>query len=258
MEKPDAHHSTTHLPDDLEPPPIDPLRDALFLDLDGTLAEIAPTPEQVTISPAMRDALAAAAGRLERRMAVVSGRNLDDVDRLVGLPTICLAGVHGLERRLASGELARAIPSSGLVQARAKLAALAKRQPRLLIEDKGLGIAVHYRLAPDLALAAERGAREVAEAHGLVVQPGKMVVEVREHGADKGVAVHDFMALPPFRGTRPIFVGDDHTDEAGFAVAQALGGYGVLVGEARETAAIYRLPDVAAVQLWIEAIGTRS
>ena len=258
MEKPKPDLSTAFLPDQLEPSPIDPLRDALFLDLDGTLAEIAPTPEQVTISPAMRDALAAAVGRLDRRMAVVSGRNLDDVDRLVGLPTLCLAGVHGLERRLASGELARAVPSSGLMRARAKLAALAKRQPRLLVEDKGLGIAVHYRLAPDLALAAERAARTVAEAHGLVVQPGKMVVEVREHGADKGVAVHDFMSLPPFKGARPIFVGDDHTDESGFAAARALGGFGVLVGEARETAATYRLPTVAAVQRWIGALATTS
>lgn len=254
MTKRDADLSTTLTP--LEPPPpVDLCRDALFLDLDGTLADIAPTPEQVTISSAMREALATAARLLDRRLAVVSGRNLADVDRLVGLPALCLAGVHGLERRLASGELARAIPSPGLVQARAKLAALASRQPRLLVEDKGLGIAVHYRLAPDLDLVAERAARAVAEAHGLVVQPGKMVVEVREHGADKGVAVHDFMSLPPFSGARPIFVGDDHTDEAGFKAALLLGGYGVLVGEARDTAATYRLPGVAAVQHWIEAVG---
>lgn len=237
-----------------EPPPIDSRRDALFLDLDGTLADIAATPDLVAIAPAMREALALAAVRLGHRVAVISGRRIDDVDRLIRLPRICLAGIHGLERRLAGGELVRALPSSGLQDARHELRALAERQPRLLVEDKGLGIAVHFRLAPDLAHVAEHAARAAAEAHGLVLQPGKMVFEVREHGADKGIAVHDFMSGTPFEGSRPIFVGDDHTDETGFAATRIFGGYGILVGDPRPTEATYRLPDVAAVQHWLDGV----
>lgn len=236
------------------PPALVPARDSLFLDLDGTLAAIEATPDLVTVAPSMRLALGSAVKALDRRVAVVSGRSLDDVERLVDLPVICLAGIHGLERRLASGKVARAIPSPGLEKARAELAALGRRLPQLLIEDKGLGIAVHFRLAPNLAGVAEQAARAVADANGLVLQPGKMVFEVREHGADKGVAVLDFMAAPPFSGSRPIFVGDDDTDEVGFEAARHLGGYGVLVGPPRATAADFRLPDVAALQRWLEAI----
>jgi trehalose 6-phosphate phosphatase len=237
------------------PPPLAPRQDSLFLDFDGTIAAIRTRPEAVTVEPAMRAALVAAGAALSRRLAVVSGRAIDDIDRMVGLPWLALAGVHGLERRQASGEVWRASIGAPLAAARAELAALAARQPRLLIEDKGLGVAVHYREAPDLADVAEQAARAAADRHGLVLQPGKMVFEVRQGGADKGSALRDFMALPPFRGSRPVFVGDDHTDEAGFAAAAALGGYGVLVGEPRATAATHRLPDLAAVEAWLAAAG---
>jgi trehalose 6-phosphate phosphatase len=237
------------------PPALAPSRDALFLDLDGTLAAIRPRPGEVAIEPAMAAALRIASVALSQRVAVVSGRALDDVARLVDMPSLCLAGIHGLDRRLATGEVRRATPSAGLERARAELAALARDEPRLLVEDKGLGIAVHFRLAPDLAAVAERRARAIAARHGLLLQPGKMVFEIRDAGADKGSALRDFMAAPPFAGSRPIFVGDDHTDEAGFAAAAALGGHGVLVGEPRDTAAAFRLPDLAAVEAWLAAAG---
>lgn len=237
------------------PPPIDKLRNALFLDLDGTLAEIEPTPDRVAVGPAMRAALAAATAALDGRVAIVSGRSLPDLDRLVGLPSVSLAGVHGLETRDARGIERRAWPSAGIAEARRRLAELASREPRLLVEDKGLGIAVHFRLAPDLAGVAEQAARSVAEAHGLVLQPGKMVFEVRDPGADKGDAVRSFMKDAPFQHARPIFVGDDATDECAFIAAAALGGHGILVGPPRRTSARYALPDVTAVGHWLAAAG---
>jgi trehalose 6-phosphate phosphatase len=91
----------------------------------------------------------------------------------------------------------------------------------------------------------------MADRHGLELQSGKMVVEVREPGPDKGAALEAFMAHPPFHGARPIFVGDDLTDEAGFAAAVRLGGYGILVGQPRVSAATFRLADVSAVESWL-------
>lgn len=239
----------------LGPPPPLARGDSLFLDLDGTLAPLCARPDEVAITPAMRAALAAAVKALSHRIAIVSGRALDDIARLVDVPGLCLAGIHGLERQQADGARQRPAASPALDRARADLAALALSEPRLLVEDKGLGIAIHFRLAPDLAATAEQAARSIAGRHGLLLQPGKMVFEIRDGGADKGSALRDFMAAAPFAGARPIFVGDDHTDEAGFAAAAALGGYGVLVGDPRDTAARYGLPDLAAVERWLAAVG---
>lgn len=238
------------------PPGIVANGDALFLDLDGTLATIRDRPADVALEATMRAALTAARKAVGGRIAVVSGRALSDVEGLVGLPHLALAGIHGLELRHADGTLRIAEPRSELLAARRELASLAAREPRLFVEDKGLGVAIHFRLAPDLAAVAEQAARGIADRHGLLLQPGKMVFEVRQGGADKGSALRAFMETPPFRGARPIFVGDDHTDEAGFAAANALGGHGILVGAARPTAARYRLSDIAEVEAWLVAAGS--
>lgn len=240
------------------PPPIEADRDAVFLDLDGTLAEIAPTPGGVSLTAAMRAAVVAARERLDGRLAIVSGRALVDLDRLVGLRGVSLAGVHGLETRNAAGVEQRRWATPGLERARVRLAALGADEPRLLIEDKGLGVAVHYRQAPELAERAEREARAVAAEEGLTLQTGKMVFEVRDGGADKGVAVRSFMAAPPFEHARPIFVGDDDTDECAFQAVAALGGYGILVGAPRPTAALCALPDVPSVERWLATTGPQA
>ena len=231
---------------------------ALFLDLDGTLAPIAPRPQDVCLDKDQRALLGRLSTRLEGRLAILSGRTLVDVDRILGGVIVPVAGVHGLERRGPDGVVRRAEPGAGLATARSVLHAFADEHPALLLEDKGLSLGLHYRAAPELGAASRRLAERLAEAHDLALQPGDMVAELRTPGPNKGDALTAFMAEPPFAGARPVFVGDDQTDEDGFVAARALGGAGVLVGPDRATSAVGRLADVAAVFAWIEASMTGS
>ena len=124
----------------------------------------------------------------------------------------------------------------------------------MIVEDKGVSVGLHYRLAPDAAGPAKALARALVDQTGLACQPGHMVVELKTPGADKGAAVTAFMHEAPFQGAVPVMLGDDLTDEYGFEAAAALGGYGVLVGPERDTAARYRLDDVDDVLTWLEAV----
>jgi trehalose 6-phosphate phosphatase len=136
----------------------------------------------------------------------------------------------------------------------AGLKAFATADPRLIVEEKGgLSVALHFRQADRRAEAARAKAREIAAETGLVLQDGDMVVELRTPGPRKGDSVRAFMGEPCFAGTRPVFVGDDVTDEDGFAAAQALGGMGVAVGVLKTTGARFRLADVEAALAWLEA-----
>lgn len=232
------------------PPALDPAHTALFLDLDGTLAPIEARPDQVAPQAERTRLLKAAVRRLSGRLAVVSGRSLDDLDRILEGAVPAAAAIHGLVRRTAAGGVLAQPPHPGLNAARIMLDRLADR-PGVLIEDKRLGLAVHFRKAPERADEVTDLCRRVAATTGLVLQLGRMVAELRTPGAHKGDSVRAFMGEAPFAGATPVFVGDDITDEDGFAAADALGGYGVLVGEARETAARYRLDDVDAVLAWL-------
>jgi trehalose 6-phosphate phosphatase len=224
---------------------------ALFLDLDGTLAAIAPRPDDVRPVAPRSALIRALADRLDGRLAVVSGRTLDDIDRILDGAAPAAAGVHGLERRRADGSLVRARPSRDLPSVRAALEALAAAWPGVLVEDKGLGVAIHYRGAPETGPEIVHAASVLAAGSGLHLQLGDHVAELRTAGPDKGEAVRAFMAEPPFAGAQPIFVGDDLTDEDGFAAARELGGFGVLVGRRRPTAAARRLDDVGDVLDWL-------
>jgi trehalose 6-phosphate phosphatase len=201
----------------------------------------------------MRALQAALGGRL----AVISGRTIADLDRILDGAVPALAGVHGLERRLSDGRLWRAEPSRALDRARAAFQPLARDWPGVMVEEKGLSVGVHYRAAP----GAEAAVREVVEAltpsGDLVAQWGQMVAELRTPGPDKGDALTAFMAESPFCGSRPVFVGDDQTDEHGFAAAVAGGGFGVLVGPDRPTAAQMRLESIEAVYDWLSAAAGR-
>lgn len=235
------------------PPPPDSLLDhaALFLDFDGTLVELAETPDAIQVSPALAPMLARLRARLEGRLAIISGRSIDDLKRHLPLHDIAFSGSHGLELQLAGGAgLPLSVPV-GLDHAHAAVRHFAEGIDGLIVEEKPAGIALHYRLAPQHETAALRLMAELAAANGFRLQRGKMVVELRPEGADKGDALNAFMTEPEFRDAVPVFVGDDLTDEHAFSAAAALGGAGVLVGPPRETVAAYRLDSVAAVAEWL-------
>ena len=238
------------------PPPLqpDPTRTALFLDIDGTLAEFKRRPEEVGPTPRLTSLLRALRRRMHDRVAMISGRALADMDRITTGAVVAASGVHGLEHRDAQGRLETSPSHPGLARARAEFNALVRAHPALLLEDKGLGLVLHYRAAPELAEIANAAALRLVDETGLALQKGDMMAEVRTPGADKGDALKAFMAQPPFEGSIPVYIGDDLTDEHAFKAARDLGGYGVLVGPERTTSAQHRLADVEAVLTWLEAL----
>ena len=244
---------------DLPSPPIfDPARIALFADLDGTLAPIEETPRAVGPDPRRRQLLDRLGQVLQGRLAVVSGRAMADVDRVLEGVVPAVAAVHGLVRRSVEGAVVGEVRQPRLEAARKEMLDFARRDRRLIVEDKGVAVALHYRRAPDQGKAAHELVRELARRYRLREQQGDMVAELRPSGPDKGEAVRAFMREAPFAGHRPIFLGDDLTDEPGFAAAQDLDGAGIIVGARRPTLARYALADVASVRLWLEALATES
>lgn len=203
---------------------------ALFLDFDGTLVDIAPLPSQVIVPPALLAALGALQRRLGGRLAVISGRPIAELDSLLAPLVLPAAGVHGMERRGADGVLRR-LPPPDFAGVRAQALALAARHPGLWVEEKHGALALHCRQAPALYdLCSTQLGAAVREGAGLILMEGKMIVEVKAAGVSKGTAICDFLAEAPFQGHRPLFVGDDTTDEAGFDYVQRIGGIGLKVG----------------------------
>ena len=242
------------------PPPLDP-RSALFLDVDGTLLEIAPRPELVQVPVGLPSLMIRLSARREGALALISGRPLAQLDRLFQPWQGAAAGLHGLERRRVDGILDFGVDgnsSAALDRLRPKLAAVAADGTGLTLEDKGGTLALHYRAAPqrEPEIRAAVGAlhREMASVLRLIM--GKMVVEFQPRSADKGRAIAAFLAEPPFLGRRPVFVGDDTTDEDGFAEIRRRGGIAVRVGPfGGATIANYRLPSVEAVLAWLASGG---
>jgi trehalose 6-phosphate phosphatase len=249
-----ASPAAEYLAAPLPPPPGCVARLALFLDLDGVLAPLAPTPDAVGPDPRRSAVLRTVSDRLDGRVAIVSGRPLHEIDRIADGAVTSASGVHGLERRRADGRTLTAEPHEGVREAVAAFQAFARERPGLIVEDKQVAAGLHYRGAPDHAEAAQALARDLAERTGLKLQPGKLVLELKTPGADKGTALTAFMAEPPFAGSVPVMVGDDLTDEHGFLAAEALGGFGVLVGPPRQTAARHGLDDVERVLKWLDEV----
>jgi trehalose 6-phosphate phosphatase len=239
-------------------PPISLLDGAaLFLDFDGTLVELAETPDTIRVSPSLSPLLQRLSERLGGRLAIVSGRAIHDLERHLLCSGLAMSGSHGLELRLRDGRrVPRPVPGS-LGHARERVAHYAESIPGLLVEEKPFGIALHYRKAPHREPEVHAFMADLASATGLSLLAGKMVAELRPPGADKGDAVRALMAEPDFAGTRPLFVGDDVTDEDAFRVADELGGAGILVGAQRTTIARWRLDDVVAVARWLELAASR-
>ena len=225
---------------------------SLFLDLDGTLAPFTDLPEAVGPDIARNALIRNLALRLDGRLAVVSGRTIADIDRILEGVVPAVAGSHGLQRRDARLDMIVAPIHSGVTQAKQEIAAFVRKYPELHVEEKPLSVALHYRAEPTLEPVIDIFAEDLARRTGLKLQRGVMVVEFLTPGMDKGRAVRAFMVEPPFAGTLPVFVGDDLTDEDGFRVVRSFGGAGVLVGGLRETFADYRLGNVEAVHHWLE------
>ncbi|ESQ85107.1 hypothetical protein AEAC466_05195 [Asticcacaulis sp. AC466] len=224
---------------------------SLFIDLDGTLAPFQLTPDVVG-PDVKRNALLREMGmRLNGRMAVVSGRSIADLDRILEGTIVAMAGSHGLQRRDARLDLVTASPHSGLADAIREIKNFALKFPDVVIEEKPLSVAFHYRQNPSVETVARVFCEDLAQRTGLKWQRGAMVEEFLTPGMDKGRAVRAFMVEPPFLGTTPIFVGDDLTDENGFQAVQALGGFGVCVGAVRDTHAQFQLESVSAVHAWL-------
>ncbi len=238
-----------------QPPPPPDLGWAWFLDIDGTLLDVAASPALAIADSGVQNRLSRLVTRTGGAVALISGRTIADIDRLFGHTTLPVAGQHGLERRSPTGEQHHhAAPDDLWERVRRQLQQVAERHPGLMVEDKGLSLALHYRQAPPLASFAHQLMhllqRELGERY--VTQRGKRVVELKPAGADKGAAIRAFMDEPPFHGRLPIFLGDDVTDEYGFAVVNSLGGHSVKVGRGRTTAR-WRLGDVAAVRNWLDS-----
>lgn len=236
--------------------PPSPRRDwAYFFDLDGTLIDFADTPAAVRVGEEMRVLLERLYQDTGGAVALMSGRAIAEIDRLFPHAQLPAAGQHGLERRGADGVVTRhAVPTSRFERVRLRMATAVHGKAGLLLENKGLSLALHYRRAPRLGGYAHRLVRSMLPAVGgarqFCIQRGKYVVEMRPAGKNKGVGVLEFMKEQPFRGRTAVFVGDDATDEFGFATVNRLGGHSIKVGPGR-TVARWRLPDVRAVREWL-------
>ncbi|HEX8654283.1 MAG TPA: trehalose-phosphatase [Allosphingosinicella sp.] len=245
------------MPDDIPPPPLSLLDGAaLFLDFDGTLVELAEAPDAIRVPGELAGLLRSLATRLGGRLALVSGRALADLDRHIHCPGVAVSGSHGLELRLADGRVLPVTRPEALDAAGEEIRRFAEAAgDGLIVEEKPASVALHFRRVPEREAEVAALVDRLAARTGLLVQRGKMVAELRPAGADKGDALAALMREPRFAGARPLFMGDDLTDEHAFESAAALGGAGVLVGPQRETAARYRLPGVAEVARWLRAAG---
>jgi trehalose 6-phosphate phosphatase len=224
---------------------------ALFLDIDGTLVPIAPTPAEVRPSPDLPRLLSRAAADLDNALAIVSGREVTSIDQVTKGVVPYAAGSHGAEFRLGIGQaVLRPGPQPDIAGLESDVLACMEDWPGILIEPKRAGLAVHYRKAPELGsrvreelerMLARRAQKDLALLHG------DHVVEVRSPAHNKGAAVRRIMVEPAFHGRRPVFIGDDVTDEDGFLAVQELGGTAIIVGERRPTLATRKVGSVAAV-----------
>jgi trehalose 6-phosphate phosphatase len=246
------------------PLPAANLRDiAVLLDIDGTILDIAPTPGAVIVSASLRETLTRLSRETGGALALVSGRSLHDIDRLFAPPLLPAIGGHGAEIRFSPHDAGGSEHAQALNgDMRERLAELADA-PGVLVEDKGYSLAVHYRLAPE----QEGRVKEAVAAikadwpeEPIEVLPGKSVVEIKPAAFHKGAAIRELMQHEPFAGRRPIFIGDDVTDESAFAVMPEFKGMGFSVGR-RAPGTAYCFAAPSDVRRWLEHLsdgdGTR-
>ncbi len=235
---------------DRAPRPTDRSSWALFLDIDGTLLDLAPAPDAVVVPGTLPPLLDALTRLLSGAVALISGRSLDGIDRLFPGGGDA-AGTHGVESRLGGVVTAPATPwPDSLTHA---VEAAAARLPGVVVERKSHSVALHYLAAPEQAAAVRALAEAIRRdsALPLTLLDGKAVVEILPAGAGKGAAIERFMRGPPYAGRMPVFVGDDVTDESGFAVVNRMGGISIHIGESPNTAARYRFPSPDSLRNWL-------
>jgi len=232
-----------------EPPRLQ-RHNALFLDFDGTLVDIAETPEAIEVPPALVGLLGDLHDWLGGALAVVSGRQIDVLDRFLSPLRLCAAGEHGVQRRDPDGNM-REQAAPDLTQVLAAANEIASQHAGLLVERKHAAIALHYRAAPELeSLCREQMQRAISGDPRLELLHGKSVFEVKPAGVNKGIAIDAFLHEAPFAGRIPVFAGDDTTDETGFAVVQPAGGIAIKVGSGPSLAQ-HRLDSPRAVFEWL-------
>jgi trehalose 6-phosphate phosphatase len=235
-------------------PPM-PVASALFLDIDGTLLDIAESPDRVVVPPSLGGDLARASAALGGALALISGRAIDSIDRLFEPLRLPAAGQHGLQLRYAADDpviVAKRVDLGALRQLLMPVTGIAGVE----IEDKGQSLAIHYRRARTDGLRLRRWLADVlarVDAEMEIIR-GRRVLEIKPTGVSKATAVDSFMERAPFRGRRPVFVGDDKTDEDGFKATTALGGLAIQVGPGRSALTSLRVESPAAVRRWLAAL----
>ena len=238
---------------------VDPDRWALFVDIDGTLLGVAPTPDAVTVPPGLVQLLEGVVRGLDGAAAILTGRRVADADRLFAPLQLIASGVHGTELRSERGGpvviLAPQIPPE-VIQAMNNISRIASG---ILVEQKGCGVAVHYRKAPlaRRALESEMAAIVAASSYDLVLREGRKVLEAVPRGFSKGTALIALAARRPFKGRRPVMVGDDVGDESAFLAAESLGGLGLRVAGEHYDARVADFDGVGSVRAWLKALAGR-
>ena len=235
------------------PPPS--LEWCLFLDVDGTLIELTDSPLETFADPDLKTLLGHVAERLGGAVALVSGRSIHYLDGLFAPLRLPAAGLHGVERRKASGVLHGAsFVDTQLTQARTAVNTLVQAHPGTSVEDKGRTIAVHYRMAPQVESVLRQELAAIAKPLGTNyhIQEGNMVLEIKPRGFTKATAIKAFLKEPPFSGRKPVFIGDDLTDQDGFRLVEDEGGISIAVGE--RVHGQYRATNASAVRTWLQGI----
>jgi len=239
-------------PPALESFPLLSAGSALFLDLDGTLADITTTPSRTIVRADVLKTLSELLKPLDGALAIVSGRPIADIDRLCWPYRFTAAGQHGLELRHVDGAIERVEENiQSLTAIQNEITFFHRAYPQLLLEYKGLSLAVHYRQAPKMEKIVEaKLSRLVAQYPEFRLQKGKMVCEIRLRGADKGTAIQALLKEVPFKGKVPIFVGDDVTDEDGFRMINRLQGISIKIGK-EDTCARHCMKNTEQFRSWL-------
>jgi trehalose 6-phosphate phosphatase len=233
---------------------------ALLLDIDGTILDVAPTPTSVVVPETLRASLAELQVRCGGALALVSGRLIETIDGLFSPLRLAAIGGHGAQMRMHADEPVRLRTGPTIGSALRKLISGISPDPRVVVEDKGSSLAVHYRLAPDLGPALELKVRSIVDAvtaSSLEVMHGKLVIEIKSGKVNKGEAVRELMRNPPFAQRTPVFVGDDVTDESVFRILPGLGGVGYSV-ERFMTGVSGCFPTPGDVRAWLAHLGGQS